>query len=118
MGSPAYTALRTRDMSNLPTIIFQPVKLLSLLYSVQLAYGSPTGQYFISTPDHTAVTAGQHAKLSCTVGNMIGSCHWTRDGFPLGTGRSLAGFSRYLMAGDGEHVCDLTIDPVLPLDEG
>jgi len=83
-----------------------------------VAHGGPTGQYFISTPTNITVNNGHHARLSCTIGNLVGTCQWTRDGLALGTDRNLAGFSRYLMAGDREDICDLSIDPVLPLDEG
>ena len=83
-----------------------------------IVHGGRIGQYFISTPVNTTVNSGHHVRLSCSVGNIVGSCQWTRDGFALGTDRNLAGYSRYLMPGEREDICDLTIDPVLKLDEG
>merc|ERR1712130_82766 len=52
------------------------------------------------------------------VGNKVGQCQWTRDGFALGADREMPDFPRYTMSGDSENVCDLTIYPVLPIDEG
>ena len=49
---------------------------------------------------------------------MVGNCQWTRDGFALGAGRSMTGYPRYIMSGTREDICDLVIEPVLPLDEG
>jgi len=46
------------------------------------------------------------------VGNMVGECHWTKDGLLLD------GVQRYQVAGDRHGVCDLSIDPVLAMDEG
>ena len=43
----------------------------------------------------------------------MGDCQWTRDGFALGTDKTLPELPRYRM-----ETCDLVIDPVLPLDEG
>jgi len=81
----------------------------------------PTGQYFMESPqDSMIVNSGEHARLRCVVANKVGECQWTRDGFGLGYDRQLPSFPRYLMpdeSGDNT-VCDLTIDPVLPLDEG
>eukprot|EP00092_Neocalanus_flemingeri_P006229 GFUD01006703.1.p1 GENE.GFUD01006703.1~~GFUD01006703.1.p1 ORF type:complete len:427 (+),score=150.36 GFUD01006703.1:100-1380(+) len=106
-------------MCRLSAVLLHPAAiLLFLVHTAHLTHGSPTGQYFLSTPHNTTVTAGHHARLACSVGNLAGTCQWTRDGMPLGRGRNLAGFSRYLLGGDREHVCDLTIEPVLPLDEG
>eukprot|EP00092_Neocalanus_flemingeri_P006230 GFUD01006704.1.p1 GENE.GFUD01006704.1~~GFUD01006704.1.p1 ORF type:complete len:471 (+),score=143.04 GFUD01006704.1:104-1414(+) len=106
-------------MCRLSAVLLHPAAiLLFLVHTEHLTHGSPTGQYFLSTPHNTTVTAGHHARLACSVGNLAGTCQWTRDGMPLGRGRNLAGFSRYLLGGDREHVCDLTIEPVLPLDEG
>jgi len=92
--------------------------VLIIIHTSHITHGVPTGQYFITTPVNSIVNSGQHVRLSCKVGSIAGSCQWTRDGFALGTDRNLAGYSRYLMAGDREDVCDLSIDPVLKLDEG
>ena len=37
--------------------------------------------------------------LPCVVGNMTGPLQWTRDGFGLGTRRTLPGFPRFYMGG-------------------
>ena len=92
--------------------------LATILHTQHTVVGGPTGQYFLSTPQNTTVTAGQHVRLSCSISNLVGTCQWTRDGFALGTDRNLAVFPRYLMAGERDDVCDLIIDPVLPIDEG
>eukprot|EP00092_Neocalanus_flemingeri_P060297 GFUD01072253.1.p1 GENE.GFUD01072253.1~~GFUD01072253.1.p1 ORF type:complete len:437 (+),score=146.30 GFUD01072253.1:40-1350(+) len=106
-------------MVQLPQHMFHvAIILAALLATKHTAVGGPARQYFLSTPHNTTVTAGHQARLACSVGNLAGTCQWTRDGFALGTDRNLPGFSRYLMAGDREHVCDLSIDPALPVDEG
>jgi hypothetical protein len=43
---------------------------------------------------------------------MVGTCQWTKDGL------SVDGVSRYQLQADRTGLCDITIDPVLPLDEG
>ena len=75
-------------------------------------------QYFITSPEDTTVTSGHHARLSCSVGNKAGDCEWTKDEFSLGSTVSMAGFSRHRISDDRQHVCDLVIEPVLPLDQG
>ena len=92
--------------------------LLSLPYIENIAHGGLTGQYLKVSPQNITVSEGQSAKLTCSVGNKVGTCQWTRDGFALGTERSLPEFARYRMDGASEDVCDLVIDPVVPLDEG
>jgi len=92
------------------------VLILTILETKHTAYGGPISQYFLSTPQNTTVTAGHHTRLTCSIGNMAGTCQWSKDGFALGTDRNLPGYSRYMMG--MENNCDLSIDPVLPLDEG
>jgi len=98
------------------------ILLTSLLHSNNLSVqGGPTGQFFIESPQNlTIVNSGEHARLRCIVANKVGECQWTRDGFGLGYDRELPSFPRYLMPKESgkDNVCDLTIDPVLPLDEG
>ena len=89
-----------------------------ILLIIHTIHGVPTGQYFISTPTNMTVNSGSHARLTCRVGNLAGTCEWTRDGFSLGRDRNLLGYSRYLLAGHREDICHLSIDPVLPIDEG
>ena len=95
--------------------------LVVMLNSEQVSVqGGLVGQYFVTTPKNMTVNSGTKVSLQCVVGNMAGNCQWTRDGFGLGLDRQLLSFPRYLMAEEigREGVCDLTIDPVLPLDEG
>jgi len=92
--------------------------LLSLPYIANVAHGGPTGQYLKVSPTNVTVSEGQSARLTCSVGNRAGTCQWTRDGFALGTERSLPEFARYRLDGASDDVCDLLIDPVVPLDEG
>ena len=80
--------------------------------------GGPTGQYLTVTPEHLTVSEGQPGRLKCSVGNRVGKCQWTKDGFALGTERDLPQFARYRMDGSSDDICDLIIDPVLPVDEG
>jgi hypothetical protein len=99
--------------------MFQVIILVLIIIETKnTVNGGPAPQYFISSPQNTTVTAGHHARLSCAVGNIVGTCQWARDGFSLGTDRNLAGYSRYLMPSHQDDICDLTIDPVLPIDEG
>jgi len=76
-----------------------------------------SSQRFSEEPQDQTLTAGEEAVLPCRVENMLGECQWTRDGFGLGTGRSLPGFPRYSMKEDGGGNCDLRISPLLPGDE-
>merc|ERR1712013_318791 len=94
------------------------IVLFTLLHTRNSAIIGSPNQYFISTPANLTVNSGSHARLSCRVGNLKGTCEWTRDGFSLGTDRNLGGYSRYLMPGQRQDICDLSIDPVLPIDEG
>jgi len=92
--------------------------LFTLIHTRNSAIIGSLHQYFISTPANMTVNSGSHARLSCRVGNLVGTCEWTRDGFSLGTDRNLGGYPRYLMPGQRQDICDLSIDPVLPIDEG
>ena len=92
--------------------------LLTLPCIAKIAEGGPTGQYLTISPENVTVSEGQSARIKCSVGNRVGTCQWTRDGFALGTERSLPEFARYRMDGGSDDVCDLVIEPVMPLDEG
>jgi len=98
------------------------ILLLCSLHSNRVTVqGGLTGQFFLESPENvTVVNSGEHARLRCVVANKVGECQWVRDGFGLGYDRQLPSFPRYLMPEQSgrEGVCDLTIDPVLPLDEG
>jgi len=86
--------------------------IIALIETENTVNGGVARQYFISTPANTTVNSGQKARLSCMVGNMIGGCHWTKDGL------SLEGAPRFTVGGEGNSNCDLSIEPVLVEDEG
>ena len=99
-------------MKSTTNMFYVTVLIVSLLETQNTVNGGPAPQYFISTPQNTTVTAGHRAMLSCSVGNIFGTCQWTKDGL------SVDGVSRYQLGADRNGLCDLTIDPVLPIDEG
>jgi len=76
-------------------------------------------QYFIHQPDGLlTVMAGDKVTLPCKVENKAGPLQWTRDGFGLGTSRSLPGFPRLSMGGeDLRRDWDLVIEEVQVEDE-
>jgi len=88
------------------------IVVLLIIETHNTAYGGLARQYFMSTPQNTTVVAGKTAKLSCVVGNMVGSCKWTKDGL------SVEGVSRFIIGGETNSNCDLTIHPTLAQDEG
>ena len=99
-------------MKSTKNMFYVSVLLVSLLETQNTVNGGPAPQYFISTPQNTTVTAGHRAMLSCSVGNIFGTCQWTKDGL------SVDGVSRYQLSSGRNGLCDLTIEPVLPIDEG
>jgi len=56
-------------------------------------------QYFVKQPEDVTVVAGEKAILTCIVDFKEGSLQWTKDGFGLGTNRSLPGYPKYTMVG-------------------
>ena len=98
------------------TIALSFVFLVDLINNEVL--GGTIGQFFISSPKNVTVNSGEHARLICKVGNMVGKCQWTRNGFALGSDRDMTGYPRYIMGGTQENDCDLVIAPVLSVDEG
>merc|ERR1719244_1954976 len=93
--------------------------LLSLVVSQNdPVEGGVAGQYFVISPTNMTVRSGEPTRLQCMVGNKVGHCQWTRDGFALGADTEMPDFPRYSMSGAGDDECDLMIDPVLPIDEG
>ena len=96
------------------------ILLVVMLPSHLSVQGRLLSQYFVMTPMNLTVNSGEHVRLRCEVGNIAGYCQWTREGFGLGLDRQLPSFPRYLMPEESgrDGVCDLAIDPVLPLDEG
>jgi len=74
--------------------------------------GVPKGQYFITQPSDVTGVAGDHLTLDCVIGNMQGSCQWTKDGVGLGQDPRLS------LDTDIPGDCRLKIFPVLPEDQG
>jgi len=74
--------------------------------------GVPKGQYFITQPSDMTGVAGDHLILDCVIGNMVGSCQWTKDGVGLGQDPRLS------LDTDKPGDCRLMIFPVLPEDQG
>jgi len=74
--------------------------------------GVPKGQYFITQPSDVTGVAGDHLTLDCVIGNMQGSCQWTKDGVGLGQDPRLS------LDTDIPGDCSLKIFPVLPEDQG
>lgn len=81
--------------------------------------GQTVSQYFIHQPNgDLSVMAGDKVILPCKVENKVGPLQWTRDGFGLGTSRSLPGFPRLSLGGeDLRRDWDLVIDKVQVEDE-
>ncbi|XP_047738129.1 irregular chiasm C-roughest protein [Hyalella azteca] len=76
-------------------------------------------QKFATEPAPQTAVVGSIVVLPCRVVNKVGQLQWTKDGFGLGTERSLFGFSRYSMIGaDDEGDFSLRIQPVLLEDDG
>jgi len=74
--------------------------------------GAPKGQHFITQPSDMTGVAGDHLTLDCVIGNMEGTCQWTKDGVGLGPDPRLS----LDTANPGD--CRLKIFPVLPEDQG
>ncbi|XP_022239753.1 irregular chiasm C-roughest protein-like isoform X2 [Limulus polyphemus] len=81
---------------------------VGLLVCIQMALslGSPADviqqTFAIQPADRTAII-GDTIVLPCRVLYKKGALQWTRDGFGLGSERSLAGFPRYTMVGSDEE---------------
>ncbi|XP_022238988.1 irregular chiasm C-roughest protein-like isoform X2 [Limulus polyphemus] len=77
-----------------------------VLAQVMQSLGSPLGviqqTFAIQPADRTAIK-GDKIVLPCRVLHKKGTLQWTRDGFGLGSERSLAGFPRYTMVGSDEE---------------
>ena len=78
----------------------------------------PKGQYFITQPSDVTGIAGDHLTLNCVIGNMEGSCQWSKDGLGFGTDPTIPDYPRIAMDTDKQGDCQLNIFPVLPEDEG
>ncbi|XP_071534637.1 nephrin-like isoform X2 [Panulirus ornatus] len=66
----------------------------------QLAWGQQR-QHFRKPPKDQHVIEGSVAIIKCEVGNQAGRVQWAKDGFVLGFNRSIPGYPRYEMIGDG-----------------
>ncbi|XP_054169290.1 irregular chiasm C-roughest protein-like [Oppia nitens] len=77
-----------------------------------LIYAQIDQRFAIEPSDKTAIV-GDTVILPCRVDHKQGTLQWTRDGFGLGTDRTLNGFPRYLMIGtDDEGDFSLQISSV------
>ena len=65
-------------------------------------------QKFEKEPEDITVRYGEPVILPCVVSNLKGVLQWTKDGFGLGTDRSLVGFDRYHMMGTDESGRSIT----------
>lgn len=91
---------------------------LVLLSSFILGTSAQPRQQFLVQPENQVVTLGDTITFSCTVSNLVGVVQWTRDGFGLGLGKALIGFSRYAIVGDERRGdWSLSISPVQLEDE-
>uniref|UniRef100_A0A6A7FZQ2 Irregular chiasm C-roughest protein-like n=2 Tax=Hirondellea gigas TaxID=1518452 RepID=A0A6A7FZQ2_9CRUS len=75
-------------------------------------------QHFAVEPEDILATQGDRITLPCKIDELKGVVQWTKDGFGLGSNRSLPGFDRYDMTGsneDGEY--SLSIRMVLVSDD-
>ncbi|XP_076305362.1 irregular chiasm C-roughest protein-like isoform X2 [Tachypleus tridentatus] len=73
---------------------------------ITLSQGSTldvTQQSFAIEPADRTAIQGDTIVLPCRVLNKKGTLQWTRDGFGLGSERSLSGFPRYSMVGSDEE---------------
>ncbi|XP_022247885.1 irregular chiasm C-roughest protein-like isoform X2 [Limulus polyphemus] len=79
---------------------------LFVYVNAQMSQGSTldiTQQSFAIEPADRTAIQGDTIVLPCRVLNKKGTLQWTRDGFGLGSERSLAGFPRYTMVGSDEE---------------
>ena len=67
---------------------------------VELSDAKHIEQKFTKEPDSIIVKEGDNVTLDCSVNNKVGVLQWTKDGFGLGTSRSLSGYERYKIIGE------------------
>ncbi|XP_042868952.1 nephrin-like isoform X2 [Penaeus japonicus] len=86
----------------------QVVKILLLGTFCLLTYGGENHlasgqqrQHFRNQPEDQHVVEGAVAIIKCEVGNQKGRVQWAKDGFVLGFNRTIPGYPRYEMVGDG-----------------
>ncbi|XP_063589610.1 nephrin-like [Penaeus indicus] len=86
----------------------QVVKILLLGTFCLLTYGGENQlasgqqrQHFRNQPEDQHVVEGAVAIIKCEVGNQKGRVQWAKDGFVLGFNRTIPGYPRYEMVGDG-----------------
>nr|XP_046908189.1 irregular chiasm C-roughest protein-like isoform X1 [Dermatophagoides farinae] len=103
------------------TIIFNPLSATSttanMTSSIRRSGRLPPQRFEMEPIDKTSIV-GDTIILPCRVANKVGTLQWTRDGFGLGTERTLEGFQRYRMIGsDDEGDYSLEISPVTLEDD-
>lgn len=82
---------------------FLPHRTTLLLLLLILVEVSCTHQHFTTEPSSITANLGDAVTLPCTVADRKGMVQWTKDGFGLGTNRTLHGFDRYEMIGSVEN---------------
>lgn len=85
-----------------------PYRTITLILLLGLIRASYAEQHFIKEPTSITANLGDKVTLPCTVAERKGIVQWTKDGFGLGTNRTLHGFDRYEMIGTAENGKDST----------
>ncbi|XP_003369645.1 putative irregular chiasm C-roughest protein [Trichinella spiralis] len=73
-----------------------------IMVSLAISAEAEGSQRFVEHPEETKVIVGQTAVLRCRIENQEGLVTWAKNGFILGTARSLPDFARYSMIGSDE----------------
>ncbi|OUC40759.1 immunoglobulin domain protein [Trichinella nativa] len=73
-----------------------------IMVSLAISAEAEGSQRFVEHPEETKVIIGQTAVLRCRIENQEGLVTWAKNGFILGTARSLPDFARYSMIGSDE----------------
>lgn len=82
--------------------LFFIFRTIAIVYLV-LAGVSDAVQHFSAEPESVTAKLGENVTLPCKVSDRKGTVQWTKDGFGLGTNRTLQGFNRYTMTGSSEE---------------
>ena len=91
--------------------------LITSLLVINKSYTKTVVQKFIKEPESIIVKEGDNVTLECSVSNKVGVLQWTKDGFGLGTSRSLSGYERYKMTGEEGKTWNLEITNVTLEDD-
>ena len=80
-------------------VVLRYAIIFYLIFSLLIAWEAEAVQHFAAEPTDVTVKLGDNITLPCKVTEKKGVLQWTKDGFGLGTNRSLHGFNRYEMIG-------------------